>query len=77
MTPLDPSLKGKNIQIFDNTSKDKVSHHSYLVARFTEIINESLDQDLSGSGLVKMFNLFLNAPSDSEQDLSEEEGHSP
>ena len=24
--PLDPSLKGKNVQIFDNTSGDKVSH---------------------------------------------------
>ena len=73
MAPLDPSLKGKNIQIFDNTSKDKVSHRTYIISQFTEILNESLDKDPSGSGLVKMFDPYLNAPSDGEQDSSSED----
>ena len=79
MAPLDPSLKGKNVQIFDNESKNKVSHCTYIMSQFTEILNKSLDKDPSGSGLVKMLNPYLDAPSDGEQDSSsedEEKGHS-
>ena len=79
-TPLDPSLKGKNVQIFNNILKDKVSRCTYIISQFTEILNESLDKDPSGSGLVEMFDPYLNAPSDSEQDSSsedEEKGRSP
>ena len=71
--PLDPSLKGKNVQIFDNTSKHKVSHCTYLISQFTEILNESLDKDPSGSGLVEIFNPYLDAPSNGEQDSSKDE----
>ena len=70
---LDPSLKGKNVQIFDNMLKDKVSHRTYIISRFTEILNVSLDKDPSGSGLVEMFDPYLDAPSDGEQDSSDEE----
>ena len=73
MAPLDPSLKGKNVQIFDNTSKDKVSHQTYIIFRFTEILNKSLDQDPSGSELVEMFDPYLNSPSDGEKDSSSED----
>ena len=77
--PLDPSLKGKNVQIFDNMSKDKVSHCTYLISQFTEILNKSLDKDASGSGLVEIFNPYLDAPSNGEQDssLEDEKGCSP
>ena len=78
--PLDPSLKEKNVQIFDNMSWNKVSHKTYLISQITEILNESLDKDPSGSGLVKIFDPYLDAPSDGEQDSSsedEEKGCSP
>ena len=71
--PLDPSLKGKNVQIFDNTLGDRVSHRTYIISHFTEILNEYLDKDPSGSGLVKMFDPYLDAPSDGEQDSSLED----
>ena len=71
--PLDSSLKGKNVQIFNNMLKDKVSHQTYIISRFTEILNKSLGKDPSGSGLVEMFDPYLNAPSNGEQDSSSED----
>ena len=83
LPPLNPSLKGKNMQVkFFNTDMCKeriVSYDTYIHCQFTEIINESLDQDPSGKHLLKMFDPYLNAPSDGEQDSSsedEERGHS-
>ena len=57
-----------------------MSHCTYIISRFTEILNESLDKDPSGSGLVEMLDPYLDAPSDGEQDSSledEEKGRSP
>ena len=68
--PLGPSLKGKNILIFDNMSGNKVSLDTYIRSRFTEILNESLDKDPSGSGLAEILDPYLNAPSNGEQDSS-------
>ena len=80
VAPLDPSLKGKNVLIFDNVSGNKVSLDTYIISHFTEILNESLDKDPSGSGLAKILDPYLDAPSNGEQDSSsedEEKGHSP
>ena len=80
--PLDPSLKGKNVWVkfFDtDMSKEKiVSYDTYIHCQFTEIVDKSLDQDPSGEHLTKMFNPYLDAPSNGEQDSSseEEKGHS-
>ena len=52
---------------------------TYIHCQFTKIVNESLDQDPSGEHSSKMFNPYLNAPSNGEQDSSsedEEKGHS-
>ena len=91
--PLDPSLKGKNVQVkffdTDMSEEQNVSLDTYLHCHFMEIANDLLDQDPSGQKLVKVLNNtkkvdtydpYLDAPSDGEQDSSsedEEEGQSP
>ena len=77
LPPLNPSLKGKNMRVkFFNTDMCEeriVSYDTYIHCQFTEIINESLDQDPSGKHLLKMFDPYLDAPSDGEQDSSSED----
>ena len=82
--PLNPSLKGKNMQVkFFNTDMSEeqiVSYKTYIHHQFMEIANESLDHDPSGEHLMTMFDPYLDAPSDKEQDSSsedEEKGRSP
>ena len=89
--PLDPSLKGKNVQVkfFDTDMSEEwtVSLDTYIHHQFLMIANDLLDQNPSGSKLdeilngtkmVKDYNPYLDAPSDGEQDSSDKEmGRSP
>ena len=89
--PLDPSLKEKNVQVkFFNTDMSEehiVSYDTYIHHRFMEIGNDLLDQDPSGQKLLDVlknakkveYNLYLDAPSNGEQDSSseDEKGCSP
>ena len=91
--PLDPSLKGKNVQVnfFDADMQEEhiVSYDTYIHRHFTEITNDLLDQDKTGQKLFKVlenarkvdYDPYLDAPSDGEQDSSLEDeemkGRSP
>ena len=90
--PLDPSLKGKNVQVkfFDANMQEEhiVSYDTYIHHHFMEIANDLLDQDETGQKLFEVlkntkkvkYDPYLDAPSNGEQDSSledEEMGQSP
>ena len=75
--PLDPFLKGKNVKVF--SEPNPIAENGELL--FLDLVQNhnntsNTNKDPSGAIFAQMINPYLDAPSNGEQDLSDEEGQS-